>query len=73
MVIQCCNCRKILGEKEPLINNAVTHSICDDCLKVLYPGAYEKKRLRKKCQNEKLLKILKSQDENFGKPLFQTR
>lgn len=33
MIIQCCVCKGILGEKEPLSNPATTHTFCLPCLK----------------------------------------
>ena len=33
MIIECAWCKKHLGEKAPLKDRAVTHSICEACLK----------------------------------------
>lgn len=35
MKIQCGWCKKWLGEKEPLKDKSVTHSICEACQKTL--------------------------------------
>ena len=31
MIVQCAWCKKIMGEKEPLTDKSVTHTICKDC------------------------------------------
>ena len=31
MIIRCCKCKKLLGEKEPLNNKSFTDTYCDDC------------------------------------------
>lgn len=33
MIRKCCKCFVIVGEKAPFDNNAVTHTLCDLCLK----------------------------------------
>lgn len=35
MIIQCCICNKIIGEKEPIKNKGVTSSYCDYCYKII--------------------------------------
>ena len=37
MLRVCAWCQKDMGEKPPLDDKSVTHSICDDCLKKLMP------------------------------------
>lgn len=34
MIKICCNCKKYLGEKEPLENKSITHGYCPECLAV---------------------------------------
>lgn len=31
MIIQCCECKKILAEKEPLENTTISHTWCFTC------------------------------------------
>lgn len=33
MIIECCKCKKILGEKKPLEDRSRTHTYCDECYK----------------------------------------
>lgn len=40
MTVICCNCKKFMCEKE---GNGVSHGICDDCIKKLYPDLWEKR------------------------------
>lgn len=35
MIRQCAWCGEVLGEKEPLEDKRITHTICDDCDKKL--------------------------------------
>ena len=35
MVIVCAWCKRVLGDKEPLENGWITHTICDDCISKL--------------------------------------
>jgi hypothetical protein len=35
MIVQCGWCKELLGEKAPLNDTAVTHSICECCQKKL--------------------------------------
>ena len=35
MKIVCAWCKKNMGEKEPLDDEGITHTICPDCLKVV--------------------------------------
>ncbi len=32
MICQCAACLKLMGEKEPLEDRRITHSICDACM-----------------------------------------
>ena len=38
MIRQCCVCREVQGEKEPLEDKTITHTICADCEKYTYPA-----------------------------------
>lgn len=40
MTVICCSCKKILGHKE---GNGISHGICDDCIRILYPDLWEKR------------------------------
>lgn len=31
MIIQCCDCKAILGEKEPIEDKRITHTYCPNC------------------------------------------
>ncbi len=44
MIIQCAWCLKLLGEKEPLKDKDVTHSICDKCEEEMLIKAGVKKK-----------------------------
>ncbi len=35
MIRQCCKCRVIMGEKEPIEDTSVTHGLCAACLMIL--------------------------------------
>ena len=32
MIIVCCQCKKVLGEKPPLEDKSITHTYCPACL-----------------------------------------
>ena len=32
MIRICCDCKKYLGEKEPLEDERITHGYCQECL-----------------------------------------
>jgi len=32
MIRICCDCKKVLGEKEPLEDKRITHGYCPECL-----------------------------------------
>ena len=32
MIRICCDCKKVLGEKEPLEDERITHGYCPECL-----------------------------------------
>jgi len=36
MRIACCNCKKDLGQKEPLDDPSVSHTLCETCLDESY-------------------------------------
>ena len=31
MIIKCCMCKKIIGEKEPYESTLITHTYCEEC------------------------------------------
>ena len=35
MVIVCSWCKKWMGQKSPFINASITHTICNDCKKII--------------------------------------
>jgi hypothetical protein len=39
MIVQCCKCREIEGEKEPLDNKAISHGICLKCMPSFFEDA----------------------------------
>ena len=36
MIIVCAWCKKELGEKEPIEDKSITHTICSDCEKKMF-------------------------------------
>jgi hypothetical protein len=42
MIRICSWCKKVIGEKEPLDDKSITHSICPECIKKEVPEVYEK-------------------------------
>jgi len=52
MKVQCCNCLKKLGEKEPLADESTTHGLCKKCFgmlriqAMLYHGPMTAKEIR---------------------------
>jgi len=53
MIRQCCKCKKILGEKEPLEDKSITSGYCDQCLDEVMreTRAYHKERKIKRERN----------------------
>lgn len=47
MKVICCNCKKSMGEKE---GTGISHGICEDCIKELYPDLWEKLQLKRKAE-----------------------
>ena len=50
MKIICAWCKKDLGEKEPLADNRITHSVCEKCKQKMQQ---ELKQFRKEKENGK--------------------
>ena len=47
MLIVCAGCKKDMGEKAPLIDTSISHSICAPCGKRLYGEIWTKAMARK--------------------------
>lgn len=50
MIVICCNCKKYMGEKE---GTGISHGICEDCIKKLYPDLRRKQARIKRIPHER--------------------
>lgn len=49
MIVMCCSCKKLMGKKE---GKGVSHGICNDCIKKLYPDLWKKRNASVNSKNE---------------------